>query len=363
MLHFRIIFFTLSLILILPNSYSQNNHNLDSEIASFLDTLKPEIFSGIILVGKNDSIIQERTYGYSNIENKTKIDKNTKFHIASITKSFTAVGILKLYEQGKVELNKPIGNYLESYPNQKVLDSVTIHQLLTHTAGTKAIYGKEYQNSNKNRYRELKDYLPLFANDTLNFIPGSKYEYNGGGFVLLGLIIQNVTGENYYDYLKKNIFNPIDMNHTKALEIDGINYNTADGYSIYLREDKSLAKNDYLISKASGASGYYSTAEDLFKFSKALKEFKLLNKETAQLMLEPKVKGYNTHLGYGIDIDQRYEETIIGHSGGWYGIRCEWMDFRDSNYTVIILSNFDNDGQQDVSDFFKSKISRKLEVK
>ena len=71
----------------------------------------------------------------------------------------------------------------------------------------------------------------------------------------------------------------------------------------------------------------------------------------------------NTHLGYGIDIDQRYEETIIGHSGGWYGIRCEWMDFRDSNYTVIILSNFDNDGQQDVSDFFKSKISRKLEVK
>ena len=359
---FILILFSITLIST-SNLYSQNSKKLDSEIASFLDTLKPETFSGTILVGKNDSIVEERTYGYSNIENKIRIDKNTKFHIASITKSFTAVGILKLYEQGKVDLNKPIGNYIENYPNQRVLDSVTIHQLLTHTAGTKAIYGEEYQKSNKNRYRELEDYLPLFANDSLNFTPGSKYEYNGGGFVLLGLIIQNVTGENYYDYLKKNIFDPLGMDHTKALEIDGVNYNTADGYSIYLREDKSLAKNDYLISKASGASGYYSTAEDLFKFSKALKEFKLLNKETTELMLEPKVKGYNTHLGYGIDIDQRYEETIIGHSGGWYGIRCEWMDFRDSNYTVIILSNFDNDGQQDVSDFFKSKISRRLEVK
>ena len=345
------------------NLYSQNNKKLDSEIASFLDTLKPETFSGIILVGKNDSILEERTYGYSNIENKIKIDKNTKFHIASITKSFTAVGILKLYEQGKVDLNKPIGNYIENYPNQRVLDSVTIHQLLTHTAGTKAIYGEDYQKSNKDRYRELEDYLPLFAKDSLNFQPGSKYEYNGGGFVLLGLIIQNVTGENYYDYLQKSIFDPIGMDQTKALEIDGVNYNTADGYSIYLREDKSLAKNNYLISKASGASGYYSTAEDLFKFSKALRKYELLNKGNTELMLKPKVKGYNTHLGYGIDIDKRYEETIIGHSGGWYGIRCEWMDFSDSNYTVIILSNFDNDGQQEVSDFFKSKISRKLEVK
>ena len=345
------------------NLYSQNNKKLDSEIASFLDTLRPETFSGVILVAKNDNIIEERTYGYSIIENEVKIDEKTKFHIASITKSFTAVGILKLYEQGKVELNKPIGNYLDNYPNQTVLDSVTIHQLLTHTAGTKAIYGEDYQKSNKNRYRELEDFLPLFANDSLNFPPGSKYEYNGGGFVLLGLIIQNVTGENYYDYLKKNIFDPIGMDQTKALEIDGLNYNTADGYSIYLREDKSLAKNYYLISKASGASGYYSTAEDLFKFSKALRNYKLLSKETTELMLKPKVKGYNTHLGYGIDIDKRYEETIIGHSGGWYGIRCEWMDFSDSNYTVIILSNLDNDGQQEASDFFKSKISRKLEVK
>ncbi len=359
---FRLFLFLL-IIFSIHNFYSQNNQDLDSEIISFLDTLNSETFSGIILVGKNDSIFEERTYGYSNIENKIKIDNNTKFHIASITKSFTAVGILKLYEEGKINLNKPIGNYLDSYPNQKVLDSVTIHQLLTHTAGTKAIYGEKYQNSNKDRYRKLQDYLPLFANDSLAFSPGSKYEYNGGGFVLLGLIIQEVTGENYYDYLQKNIFDPLGMNHTKALEIDGINYNTAEGYSIYINKDKSLAHNYYYISKASGASAHYSTAEDLFKFSKALRNYQLLSKNTTDLMLEPKVKGYNTFLGYGIDIDKKYEETIVGHSGGWYGIRCEWMDFLDSNYTVIILSNIDNDGKEEVSNFFKSKLTKMKELK
>ncbi|MFD1096137.1 serine hydrolase domain-containing protein [Salegentibacter chungangensis] len=345
------------------NLYSQNSENLDSEITSFLDTLNSNTFSGIILVGKNDSIFSQRTYGYSNIEHKIKNDRNTKFNLASISKSITAVGILKLYDQGKIELNKPIGNYLDEYPNQRVLDSVTIHQLLTHTAGTKAIYGEEYQRTNKNRYRELEDFLPLFENDSLAFSPGSKYEYNGGGFVLLALIIQKVTGENYYDYVQKNIFDPAGMEDTKALEIDGVNYNTADGYSIYLRKDNSLARNDYLISKASGSSGFYSTAEDLFKLSKALRNYELLSKATTDLMLEPKVKGYNTHLGYGIDIDNRYEETIVGHSGGWYGIRTEWMDFLDSNYTVIILSNLDNDGKEKVSNFFKSKISGKPEVK
>lgn len=357
---FSIIFF---FIFTTHNFYSQENTNLDSKIIAFLDTLNSEKFSGIILVAKNDSILAERTYGYSNIENKIKINNQTSFHIASVTKSFTAVGILKLYEQGEIELDKPIRNYLDNYPNQRVLDSVTIHQLLTHTAGTKAIYGENYQKTNKNRYREIKDYLPLFANDTLAFSPGSKYEYNGGGFVLLGLIIEKVSGQNYYDYLQENIFDPLDMNRTKALEIDGVNYNTADGYSIYQREDKSLAHNYYLLSKASGASGYYSTAEDLFKFSKALRNYELLSKETTNLMLEPKVKGYNTYLGYGIDIDKRYYESIIGHSGGWYGVRTEWMDFLDSGYTVVVLSNLDNNGKEEVAEFFKSHISTKIEEK
>jgi CubicO group peptidase (beta-lactamase class C family) len=152
------------------------------------------------------------------------------------------------------------------------------------------------------------------------------------------------------------------MKNTKALEVDGINHNTANGYSVYINEDKSLARNDYLLSKASGASGYYSTAEDLFKFAKALRNYKVLSKKTTDLMLEPKVKGYNTFLGYGIDIDKSFEETIIGHTGGWYGIKNEWMDFLDSKYTVIILSNFDNEGKDKVAEFFKSQISKKLET-
>lgn len=102
--------------------------------------------------------------------------------------------------------------------------------------------------------------------------------------------------------------------------------------------------------------------EDLFKFSKALRNHKLLTKETTDLMLEPKVKGYNTHLGYGIDIDNRYNQTIIGHSGGWYGIHCELMDFMNDHYTVVILSNIDDGGKtgaSKVADFFKNLLAGK----
>lgn len=347
-----ILLFSLVIICSLNNKVTSQTVK-NEEIKKFLDTLSDKTFSGTILVAKNDTIIEKRAYGLSSKEFNVKNKIDTKFNIASITKSFTAAAILKLYDEGKIELDEPIKPYLKEYPNETVLDSVTIHHLLTHTAGTKAIYGENYKITNKDRYKRIKDYLPLFATDSLAFSPGSKYEYNGGGYVILALIIENISGQSYYNYLQENIFNPLGMNHTQPLEIDGIHYNTANGYSLYINENKSLTRNDYQLSKASGASGYYSTIEDLFKFSKALRNNKLLSKKTTELMLTPKVKGYNTYLGYGIDIDQRSEEEIIGHNGGWYGIKVEWMDFINSNYTVIILSNFDNNGKDLVSNFFK----------
>ncbi|MGB5553239.1 MAG: serine hydrolase, partial [Flavobacteriaceae bacterium] len=110
------------------------------------------------------------------------------------------------------------------------------------------------------------------------------------------------------------------------------------------------------------AGFHYSTIEDLFKFSKALRNYKLLKKETTELMFKPKVKGYNTNLGYGIDIDLRYNQTIQGHSGGWYGVHNELMDFMTDNYTVILLSNIDDNGKTGasmVADFFKELIADK----
>ena len=332
------------------------------EIKTFLYDLKAEGFSGAILVAHNDQIIEKRAFGLASMEYGIENTLDTKFNLASITKMITAVATLQLYDRGKVELKQPIGAYLPDYPNKLVRDSVTIHQLLTHTSGNNNFYVGEFLQLDKLRYRNISDFTPLFANDTLLSRPGLKYDYSASGFVILGLIIEKMSGQNYYDYVKDNIFIPTGMTNTTELEIDSVVRNKASGYTTFFGESKILKKNDYYLSKASPAGFHYSTVEDLFKFSKALRNGKLLKKETTKLMFEPKVKSYNTSIGYGIDIDLRYNQTIQGHSGGWYGIHNELMDFMRDNYTVIILSNIDDGGKTGtsmVADFFKVLIAGK----
>ena len=340
-------------------SYSQSTN---SQIKEYLDNIKNSEFSGAILVAENDKIIDKRAYGLSSIEYDVSNKIDTKFNIASITKMITAVAALQLYEQGKINLKKPIGKYLPNYPNETVINSVTVHQLLTHTSGLNNFYVNDLDKIKNSEYKEISDFVPLFANDTLLSKPGTKYDYSGTGFVVLGLIIEKVSGENYYDYIRKNILEPSNMIATSEIQVDSIVKNKASGYTSQFGQNKVLKKNDYYLTKASPAGFYYSTVEDLFKFSKALRNHKLLNKQTTTLMFEPKVKGYNTELGYGIDIDNRYNQTIIGHSGGWYGIHGELMDFMDDNYTVVILSNIDDGGKtgaSKVADFFKKLIAEK----
>ncbi len=319
----------------------------EQEIKNYLGNLKD--FSGTILIAHNDSIIDKRAYGLASIEYNAKNNLNTKFDIASITKMITSVAALQLVEQKKIALNKTVGEYLPEYPNKRVRDSVTIHQLLTHTSGLKPFYGKKYLATDKLRYNNPQDYAELFSKDSLMFKPGSKYYYNGAGFVVLGLIIEKISGDSYYKYLDKNVFKPLKMENTLTFKPDSIIMNKAIGYSSFFGDKNYIFRNDYYISKASPAGGYYSTANDLFYFITGLKDYKLLNEETTTLMLTPQVKGFNTHLGYGIDIDQRYDERIIGHSGGWIGVRTELMHFLGSNYTIIVLSNVDGSSKSGAS--------------
>jgi CubicO group peptidase (beta-lactamase class C family) len=343
-------------------AFGQSNINKESQITSFLDSLNQDDFSGTVLVAHNDKIIEKRAYGQASIEFCVKNNIDTKFNIASITKLFTAVATLQLYEQGKLKLNIPIGEYLPNYPNKLVRDSVTIHQLLTHTSGLNNFYVADFDKIKNSDYKKISDFVPLFVNDSVLSKPGTKYDYSATGFVILGLIIEKVSGKNYYDYIKDAITKPTEMFNTTELEIDSIVSNKANGYTSMFGESKILKKNDYYLTKASPGGFYYSTISDLFNFSKALRNYKLLNKKTTELMFEPKVKGYNTHMGYGIGVDKRYNQKILGHSGGWYGIHCELMDFTNDNYTVIILSNLDdggNNGASKLSDFFMELIADK----
>lgn len=352
---------TILLLIFGSLSFAQST---DEDIKAYLDALTSDSFSGSILVAHNDSIIQQRAYGLSSIEFKVENSTKTKFNIASITKMFTAVATLQLHEQGKLDLHIPIDAYLPDYPNKLVLESISIHQLLTHTSGLNNFYVDDFDKLKPSVYKNISDFVPLFVNDTLLSQPGTQYHYSGTGFVILGLIIEKVSGTNYYDYVIENIFKPANMPNTAALAIDSIVVNKASGYTSMFGENTVLKKNDPYLTKASPAGFYYSTLSDIFNFSKALRNHQLLSKATTELMFKPKVKGYNTHLGYGIDVDQRYNQTILGHSGGWYGIHCELMDFMSDHYTVVILSNIDDDGKtgaSKVADFFKVLIAEKKE--
>jgi len=353
---------TTAILFISILSFGQVNSNKNATIKLFLDSLDQQNFSGTILVAHNDTIIEKRAYGFASLEYSVKNKVDTKFNIASISKMITAVATLQLYENGQVDLKQPIGEYLPNYPNKLVRDSVTIHQLLTHTSGNNNFYVDDFLQTVKLKYKNLSDFIPLFANDTLLSKPGTKYNYSASGFVILGMIIEQVSGESYYDYARKNIFEPSAMLNTTELEIDSVVQNKANGYTTFFGENKMPKRNDYYLSKASPAGFHYSTVEDLFKFSKALRNYQLLKKKTTELMFEPKVKGYNTHIGYGIDIDQRYNQIIRGHSGGWYGIQCELMDFMKDKYTIVVLSNVDNRekmGATRVINFFKELIAGK----
>ena len=354
-------YFTIILLFICTACFSQDK---TKQIDEFLNGLVSSDFSGAILVAHNDRIIEKRAYGLASIEYNIKNKVDTKFNLASITKMFTAVSTLQLYEKGLVELDVSIGKYLPDYPNELVRDSVTIHQLLTHTSGNNNFYVGDFLDTNKLQYKNISDFVPLFVKDTLLSSPGAKYNYSASGFVILGLIIEKVSGESYYDYVKDNIFTLADMTNSTELEIDSVVSNRASGYTTFFGDSKIPKRNDYYLSKASPGGFHYATVEDLFKFSYALRNGVLLKKSTSELMFEPKVKGYNTSLGYGIDIDQRYNQIIQGHSGGWYGIHNELMDFMKEKYTVVVLSNMDDNGKTGASrviDFFKVLIADKKE--
>ena len=360
-------YFPLLIILLLLYQGGLAQSNFNEKIDSLLNGVTQKEFSGAILIAQNNEVIEKRAYGLASIEYGIQNTTETKFNIASITKMITAVAILQLVEKNIVDLNTPIGQYLPDYPNQLVKDSVTIHQLLTHTSGLNNFYvEKEYSNANKLTLKTVSDFVLLFSDKPLLSNPGKKYNYGASGFILLGLIIEKTSGKNYYKYVRENIFEPSKMNNTIEFEIDSIIKNKASGYTTFLQEDQSPKRNEYYLSKASPGGFYYSTVEDLFKFSRALRSYKLLKKETTELMFEPKVKGYNTHLGYGIDIDLRYNQRIQGHSGGWYGVRGELMDFMQDGYTVVILSNVDDNGKTGttkLSDSIKELIGNKKKSK
>src|SRR5215216_4260621 len=172
-------------------------------------------FAGAAAVARNGKTVFAKAYGLADREKKTPNSLKKRFRLGSMNKMFTAVATLQLVQSGKLDLKAPFGNYLTDYPNKDVASKVTIEQLLTHTGGTGDIFGPDF-DKHRLELKTLRDYVNLYGQRALEFEPGSRWQYSNYGFLLLGVVIEKVSGQSYYEYVRDHIFKPAGMTATAS---------------------------------------------------------------------------------------------------------------------------------------------------
>jgi D-alanyl-D-alanine carboxypeptidase len=342
-----------------PHTGSQEADALAETRDYIEDLAAKDQFCGAVLIAKDGVPLLKEAYGLANRSYEVPNRVDTKFNLGSMNKMFTAVNILQLVEQGKLGFDDTIGDYLPGYPNKEVANQVTIHHLLTHTSGLGDIFTAEFARSAKDRFKDVRDYLPLFVDQPLKFEPGTQFSYSNAGFIVLGLIVEKVSGRTYFDYVMENIYRPSGMINTDAYELDYPVPNLSVGYTEVGAKDGALKNNYYTnLVKGSPAGGGYSTVEDLLNFSRALTDHELLSPELTKVLLEGKVtRQGNVKYAYGFSDSTVNGHRLVGHGGGAPGV-CSNLDiYVDLGYTVVVLSNTD-EGCRLVYDFIREELLR-----
>lgn len=323
---------------------------------------KEHNFNGTVLIAERGKPTYQRSFGLANFEFSIPSTNTTKYKIASITKAFTAVLILQLQEQGRIDLQNPIGAYLPDYAGEGS-DKVTIHQLLNHTSGI----------DNMDKVTSLEDaianglppyqapftsdqILTKFASGKLVHAPGTAFDYNNADYVILGKIIERVYGKPYDAVLKERILTPLGLVNTGMMRQHVIVKGLADTY--FYRDDIKLLVPDFPAYPENwfAAGALYSTAGDILKFSNAVFDGKLLRPSSLALMIKPSMDDY----GYGV---WSYEakvgnavKHIIKRPGQIMGRQTQLYRYIEDGVTIIILSNT---GTADLNEFVTS-IGKKM---
>lgn len=327
----------------------------DAEIAKKLETYLDKLvaedkFSGAVLIAKNSKPFFLKAYGMANKKENIPNNIDTKFNLGSMNKMFTAIAIAQLAERGKLSFEDTIGKHLPEYPNRLVAEKVTIHHLLTHTSGM-GDYQNEKFYARLGDIKTIASLLPLFADEPLLFEPGKGWEYSNSGFAVLGLIIEKVSGQSYFDYVKNHIFKPAGMKNTDFYERDKFVKNRAIGYMRVNEKgepDQEATRRENTSTrpaKGSSAGGGYSTVGDIFKFYLALSKHKLLSRKYTEIVTTGKVKvppgQPMNEYAYGFTISTPKGKRVVGHGGAGLGIAGRFEMYQELGYTVVILTNYD----------------------
>ena len=316
-------------------------------IQTYLDSLAAENkLSGAILVAKDGAPIASKASGVANKTTNVPITLETKFNLGSMNKMFTGIAVTQLAQEGKLDFKDPINKHLSDYPNKDVGAKVTIHQLLTHTSGMGS-YTNDKFRAERTKLTTIAAHFPLFVNDPLLFSPGEKFEYSNSGYMVLGAIIERVSGQDYYAYIRDHIFRPVGMANSGFYEPGKEIPNLAIGYTRMGPDGKPTEQvrenTDRLEIRGGPAGGGYSTVGDLLKFHVALRSFKLLNRDYTELATKGKVDapGPIGRYAYGFS-DKIFDgKHIVGHNGGWPGVAANFEMYPELGYTSVILMNTD----------------------
>ena len=313
-------------------------------------------FAGAVLLAKNGKVLFSEAYGLADREKKAPNKLDTRFRIGSMNKMFTAVLVLQLVQAGKIKLTDPVGKYITDYPNQEVATKVTIHHLLTHAGGTGDIFGPEY-DAHRLELRTLNDYVALYGKRAPAFEPGSRWGYSNYGMLLAGVVIERVSGQNYYDYVAEHIYRPAGMTRSGS---EPENQSVADRSVGYMQKQSGggwTPNTDTLPYRGTSAGGGYSTVGDLLKFADALMSHKLLNAEYTDLLVTGKVDaGNGAKYAYGFEDGRKNGEGAVGHSGGAPGMSGDLRIYPQSGYVVAVLSNLDPPAAPRVSAFLDLRL-------
>ncbi len=312
------------------------------EIRALVDKLATKGWlSGTVLVAKGPDILLTKAAGEASKSYHVPNNIDTKFNLGSMNKMFTATAAAQLVEQGKLSFDDPIGKYIdETWLPKDVTSKITVRQLLTHTSGLGSYFNETYMRSSRDLFRKLDDYKPLIKDDRPAFTPGEKFQYSNTGMFLVGVIIEKVTGEDYFDDIRKTIYAPAGMTNTDCYEMDYPVENLAIGYSPDWTSPYKWQNNLYKhVIKGGPAGGGFSTVKDLHKFALALLSGKLVSKPMLEMMWTDYI---GANYGYGFGIRQGAPNRIVGHSGGFDGINSELNIYVDRGYIVSVMSNYDS---------------------
>ena len=344
--------FALSLFLQFACNTNNDTNKISAQLDEYLTAQATHFrFNGNVLVAENGEIIFQKSYGYADFDTKRLLNDSSVFELASVSKQFTATAILLLKDKGKLKLTDSLRQYFPELP----YSDINIYQMLTHTSGLPDYEEAMVEKWDHNKIAFNEDMIDFLAKEKLPvlFAPGTKWEYSNTAYALLATIVEKISGQTFREYMAQNIFQPMQMKHTRIYNTRRSLKDTIPNYAYGYVYDDSLKKYFLPDSVADLKFVFYldgiqgdgivnSTTNDLLRWDRAVKNHTLLNESTQKEMLKEQAlvdTAKQIYYGFGVSMKKSELGYVISHSGGWPGYTTSLSRIVDKDQTFIVLSN------------------------